>query len=95
MASGFVSTRCRVGCLLRASDPNRSKLVPLSVRIEETMLYVHVADNHRREIPEGILAAGTGESDPDARIIKLLGAHGSHAAAAPGTAKENSVIPAN
>jgi hypothetical protein len=45
-------------------------------RIEETMLCVHVADNHRREIPEGILAAGAG--DPDARIIKLLGARGSH-----------------
>ena len=61
-------------------------------RIEETMLYVHVADNHRREIPEGILAAGTGESDPDARIIKLLGARGSHAAAAPGSARETPVI---
>ena len=26
-------------------------------RIEETMLYVHVANNHRRQIPEDILAA--------------------------------------
>jgi hypothetical protein len=32
-------------------------------RIEETMLYVHVADNHRRKIPEGILAAGAGDRD--------------------------------
>jgi integrase len=61
-------------------------------RIEETMLYVHVADNHRREIPEDILAAGAGESDPDARIIRLLGARGSHAAAAPGSAGETPVI---
>jgi len=61
-------------------------------RIEETMLYVHVADNHRREIPEGILAAGAGESDPDARIVKLLGARGSHVAAAPGTVKETPVV---
>ena len=50
-------------------------------RIEETMLYVHVADNHRRDIPEDILAAATGETDPDTRIVKLLGARGSHAAA--------------
>jgi hypothetical protein len=25
-------------------------------RIDETILYVHVAENHRREIPEPILA---------------------------------------
>src|SRR5215471_18304755 len=37
-------------------------------RIDETMLYVHVAENHRREIPPAILAAGSGESDPDTRI---------------------------
>jgi hypothetical protein len=61
-------------------------------RIEETMLYVHVADNHRREIPVGILAAGAGETDPDARIIEMLGARGSHVAAAPGTVKETYVI---
>jgi hypothetical protein len=64
-------------------------------RIEETMLYVHVADNHCREIPEGILAAGVGEGDPDARIIKLLGARGSHVAAAPGYVEERPVIPAS
>jgi hypothetical protein len=57
-------------------------------RIEETMLYVHVADNHRREIPEGILAAGAGETDPDARIVRLLGARGSHVAANSGTSAE-------
>ena len=61
-------------------------------RIEETMLHVHVADNHRREIPRGILAAGASESDPDARIIEMLGARGSHVAAAPGSARETPVI---
>jgi hypothetical protein len=45
-------------------------------------------ENHRREIPEGILAAGAGESDPDARIIRLLGARGSHVAAVPGSTKK-------
>src|SRR5678815_4162773 len=57
-------------------------------RIEETMLYVHVADNHRRDIPEDILAAGAGGRDPDARIIKLMGARGSHVAAKPGIVVE-------
>jgi hypothetical protein len=61
-------------------------------RIEETMLYVHVADNHRREIPEGILAAGAGQSDPDIRIVQMLRARGSHVAAAPGTSQETSVV---
>jgi integrase len=57
-------------------------------RIEETMLYVHVADHHRREIPQDILVAAAGESDPDARIIKLMGARGSHVAAKPGIVVE-------
>jgi len=33
-------------------------------RIDETMIYVHVAENHRREIPEHILIAAAGEADP-------------------------------
>src|SRR5262249_30654520 len=45
-------------------------------RIDETMLYVHVAENHARAIPEAILAAGRGESDPDRRIVAMLGARG-------------------
>src|SRR5215471_3957778 len=51
-------------------------------RIDETMLYVHVAENHRRELPEAIVAAGQGESDPDRRVLKMLAARGSHVAAA-------------
>ncbi len=47
-------------------------------RIDETMIYVHVAENHRREIPESILDAASGESDPDRRVLKMLAARASH-----------------
>ena len=50
-------------------------------RIDETMIYVHVAENHRREIPEAIMAAAT-ELDPDRRVLAMLGARGSPVAAA-------------
>jgi integrase len=52
-------------------------------RINETMLYVHVhvAEAHHRELPEVIRQAAASESDPDARIVKMLGARGSHVAA--------------
>ena len=46
-------------------------------RIDETMLYVHVAESHRRDLPEGIVAAGSAELDPDRRVLKMLGARGS------------------
>ena len=49
-------------------------------RIDETMIYVHVAENHRREIPESVLEAGQGESDPDRRILKMLAARGKNLA---------------
>jgi hypothetical protein len=45
-------------------------------RIDETMLYVHVAENHRREMPATILAAANAEPDPDRRIVAMLGARG-------------------
>jgi hypothetical protein len=45
-------------------------------RIEETMLYVHVAETHARELPQEIRDAAIGEADPDARIVKMLGARG-------------------
>jgi integrase len=45
-------------------------------RIEETMLYVHVAETHARELPEKIRDAAIGEADPDARILRMLGARG-------------------
>jgi hypothetical protein len=43
-------------------------------RIEETMLYVHVAETHARELPEKIRDAAIGEAVPDARILRMLGA---------------------
>ena len=43
-------------------------------RIDETMLYVHVAENHRREIPEcRRWKPALSESDPDRRILTMLG----------------------
>jgi integrase len=46
-------------------------------RIEETMRYVHVAENHAREIPEHIQRAARGVDDPDRRVLAMLGARGS------------------
>jgi len=50
-------------------------------RIDETMLYVHVAEAHARAIPEDIQRAARAESDPDRRVVAMLGARGSHVAA--------------
>jgi integrase len=52
-------------------------------RIDETMIYVHVAENHRREIPAAILEAGASEA-PDRRILQMLGARGKTVAKAEG-----------
>jgi hypothetical protein len=52
-------------------------------RIDETMIYVHVAENHRREIPECSASAALSETDPDRRLLAMLGARGSHVAAEP------------
>jgi hypothetical protein len=43
-------------------------------RIDETMLYVHLAEQHRREITGGILEPRSREMDPDRRIPAMLGA---------------------
>lgn len=43
-------------------------------RIDETMIYVHVAENHRRELPEPVMSAGDSERDPDKRILAMLSA---------------------
>ncbi|MBA3463821.1 MAG: tyrosine-type recombinase/integrase [Deltaproteobacteria bacterium] len=45
-------------------------------RIDETMLYVHVAEAHARELPEPVREATSGVVDPDARIVAMLGARG-------------------
>jgi hypothetical protein len=36
------------------------------------MIYVHVAEAHRRDIPERVLVAAVGEMDPDRRIFLML-----------------------
>ena len=41
-------------------------------RIDETMIYVHVAENHRREIPEPCSAAALNETAPDRRVLAML-----------------------
>lgn len=43
-------------------------------RVDETMLYVHVAEQHRRAIPETVLVSGAREMVPDQRILSMLGA---------------------
>ena len=45
-------------------------------RIDETMLYVHVAESHAREWPEPVHEAATSQIDPDKRIVAMLGARG-------------------
>jgi integrase len=45
-------------------------------RIDETMLYVHVAGAHAREWPEPVHEAARSEVDPDRRILAMLGARG-------------------
>jgi integrase len=42
-------------------------------RIDETMLYVNFASDHQRSSPTEIQAAAATESDPDRRIIAMLG----------------------
>ena len=43
-------------------------------RIDETMLYVHLAEQHRRDLPPALVAVGTREMDPDKRILAMLSA---------------------
>ena len=63
-------------------------------RIDETMLYVHVAEAHPRELPAHIREATCGIDDPDARVLAMLGARGSHVAAAVTAAKESAAMSA-
>ena len=45
-------------------------------RIDETMIYVHVAEAHGREWPAALHEAAASEVDPDKRILAMLGARG-------------------
>jgi len=50
-------------------------------RIDETMLYVHVAEAHPRDLPDVVCSASNGIADPDRRVLAMLGARGSYVAA--------------
>jgi integrase len=63
-------------------------------RIDETMLYVHVAEAHARELPEPVQEAARSEADPDRRIVAMLGARGKTVAKPSGTENENAAISA-
>jgi len=61
-------------------------------RIDETMLYVHIAEAHHRELPEVVRLAAASETDPDTRILKMLAARGSHVAAEEGSVLEKPLV---
>ena len=44
------------------------------------MLYVHFAGAHARPIPENVLMLSNAETDPNARILAMLGSRGTHVA---------------
>jgi len=41
-------------------------------RIDEKMIYVQMAENHRRDLPAAVIEASLDEADPDRRIIMIL-----------------------
>jgi hypothetical protein len=43
-------------------------------RIDETMLYVHVASAHQRELLRALVEAAAGETDPDRTVLRMLSA---------------------
>ena len=45
-------------------------------RIDETMLYVHVAETHPRKLPEHIITAALGVDDPDERGLTMMSVRG-------------------
>ena len=63
-------------------------------RIDETMLYVHVAEAHSREGPEAVHEAARSAIEPDRRIIAMLSARGNAVAKAAATASESEAVTA-
>ena len=63
-------------------------------RIDETMLYVNVAETHTREIPAPIMEAGARETDPDRRILTMLGSRCIHVASENHETKKNEELSA-
>ena len=61
-----------------ADRPSCDDLVGLGhKRIDETMLYVHVAKAHPRGLPDVVCNASSGIADPDRRVLAMLDARGS------------------
>ena len=48
-------------------------------RIDETMLYVHVAEAHLRRLPTHVQKASRRIADPDQRVLAMLGERGAEA----------------
>ena len=63
-------------------------------RIDETMLYVHVAEAHGRELPDVVREAAATAVDPDARVLAMLGARGKNLAKTKGTEIESAAVSA-
>ena len=61
-------------------------------RIDEKMIYVQMAENHRRDLPPAVIEASLGEPDPDRRVLKMLGARGQNLVKAEAGRDENSMI---
>ncbi|MEJ7597334.1 MAG: tyrosine-type recombinase/integrase [Kofleriaceae bacterium] len=61
-------------------------------RIDETMLYVHVAESHAREWPDVVHETARTEIDPDKRIVAMLGARGKAVAKPAALAEQNAAI---
>jgi integrase len=43
-------------------------------RMDETLLYVHLAQAHPRPLPQAMIEAAAGELDPDRRVLVMLAA---------------------
>ncbi len=56
-------------------------------RIDETMLYVHVAEAHPRQLPMHVRKASRRVADPDARVLAMLGARGAEVSTTSATAE--------
>lgn len=61
-------------------------------RIDETMLYVNLASAHVRAVPQAIIAAGANVTDPDGRIIAMLGERGNVVATAEAVGEEQRTV---
>ncbi len=83
-------------CALFGVNPWRLQTWLGHKRIDETMLYVHIAEAHAREWPETVHEAARSEIDPDKRIVAMLAARsrgrGSHVAAKTAVSGESAAI---